>query len=45
MTAPGSFYNQGFIGVVLYGGTTGPGGNNGDVIYWKSGRAELIDNE
>jgi len=45
MTAPGSFYNQGFIGVVLYGGTTGPGGNAGDVIYWKSGRAELIDNE
>ena len=44
MTAPGSTYNQGFIGVVLEGGTTGPGGNNTDVIYWTAGRSETVNN-
>ena len=45
MTAPGKFYNQGFIGVVLTGGTTGPAGNNGDVVYWYATKSERVDNE
>lgn len=42
MTAPGEFYNQGFTGVVLKGGTTYPGGNNADKIYWEAGIFETI---
>ena len=45
MTAPGKFYNQGFIGVVLAGGTTGPGGNAADSVYWYATKSERIDNE
>jgi len=45
MTAPGAFYNQGYIGVVLTGGTTYPGGNNNDVVYWEAGTYEVNNNE
>jgi len=45
MNAPGKFYNQGFIGVVLAGGTTGPGGNNTNEVYWYAGKSERVDNE
>ena len=41
MTAPGAFYNQAFTGVVLAGGTTGPGGNAGDTVYWTAYKTEL----
>ena len=44
-TAPSKFYNQGFIGVVLTGGTTGPGGNNTDVVRWTAYKVERIDDE
>jgi len=44
-TAPSKFYNQGFIGVVLTGGTTYPGGNAGDVIKWTAFKAVRIDDE
>lgn len=42
--APSKFYNQGYIGVVLTGGTTSPGGNSDDVIYWTAYKSEFIDN-
>jgi len=32
-------YNNAEIGVTLAGGTTGPGGNNGDTIYWMAGKS------
>jgi len=44
MTAPGAFKNQGFSGVILTAGTTGPGGNAGDVISWRAGKSEVVDN-
>lgn len=31
--------NNSIIGVELSGGTTGPGGNNGDTIYWMAGKS------
>jgi hypothetical protein len=31
--------NQGFIGMILTAGTTGPAGNNADVIYWRAGKS------
>ena len=45
ITCPGLFYNQGFIGVILVGGTTDPGGNAGDKIYWLAGKSEMITTE
>lgn len=45
MTAPGAFYNQGFIGVVLNAGTAAPGGSLNDVIYWTAYKSDRIDNE
>ena len=44
-TAPSAFYNQGYIGVVLTGGTTKPAGNNTDVVRWTAYKAELVDDE
>jgi len=44
MDAPGKFYNQGFIGVILAGGTTGPGGNNDDIVIWYAGKSEVVTN-
>ena len=38
-TAPGAFYNQGFIGAVLTTGVKQPAGTSGDVIYWKAGKS------
>jgi len=43
MTRPGAFYNQGYTGVVLAGGTTGPAGNNDDVVYWMAGKSEIAN--
>ena len=37
--------NEGFIGVELVGGATGPGGNTSDVMYWKTFKAFSVDNE
>ena len=45
MSVTPGFVNQGFIGVVLQGGTAFPAGSNGDVIYWTAGSSERIDNE
>lgn len=47
-TAPSAFLNQGYIGVVLTAGTTGPAGNDagsGDVIRWTAYKVEHIDDE
>jgi len=32
-------YNTGYIGMRLAGGTTGPAGNNDDVVYWVAGKS------
>ena len=39
-TAPSKFYNQGFIGMVLHGGSTKPGGTAADEIYWTAYKKE-----
>ena len=44
-TAPSKFYNQGYIGVVLTGGTTKPGGSNNDVVRWTAYKVERTDDE
>lgn len=44
-TAPGKVYNQGYIGLILTGGTTGPAGNNADVIRWTAYKAVADTNE
>ena len=44
-TAPSKFFNQGFIGVILTGGTTSPAGNSGDTVRWTSYVVENIDDE
>lgn len=44
-TSPSKFFNQGFIGVILTGGTTWPGGSNNDVIKWTAFKAVSIDDE
>ena len=44
-TAPSAFLNQGYIGVVLTGGTTKPAGSNNDVIRWTAYKVERIDDE
>jgi hypothetical protein len=43
--SPGKFYNQGYIGVVLTGGTTGPAGNNNDVVRWTAYKSTRLDDE
>ena len=43
MLAPGAFYNQGYVGVVLTAGTAQPAGNSSDVIYWMAGASNRLD--
>jgi len=38
----GSTRNTGFKGFILDAGTTAPGGNNADVIYWRAGKAASV---
>jgi len=42
---PSRFFNQGYIGVVLTGGTTGPAGNSSDVVRWTAYKSVRLDDE
>jgi hypothetical protein len=37
-------YNDGFIGILLAGGTNKPAGGNAETIYWIAGTSAIIDN-
>jgi hypothetical protein len=41
----GTVYNDGHIGIKLFGGATGPAGDDGDVIYWVAYKSFSVDNE
>lgn len=37
--------NQGYIGMILGGGSAGPAGSSSDVIYWTAGKSFSVNNQ